>query len=242
MEPSVGTQRYARPSGECRRRSDPEIPTQQRQRHWKKADDRHLVFRVVVKAERARLRLRQGQWKRSLARGERAASRPLEQPGPRRSERPEQGKAKQVAEAGQVAPLVVCGAQRASLAEGHLDKELPPHSVYMERSWSSHGNPGGWGNSFEGETRTEQSRAAVELRYREYLRSPSGRWVRYRLHELVGKKCFCHCSLDEVCHVDEILKVMDDEQRARTRDDRPQDLGRDVPRKKSASSCPRSHG
>ena len=27
-----------------------------------------------------------------------------------------------------------------------------------------------------------------------------------------------------VCHVDEILKVMDDEQRARTRDDRPPDL------------------
>ena len=30
---------------------------------------------------------------------------------------------------------------------------------------------------------------------------------------------------DEVCHVDEILKVMDDERRARTRDDRPPDLG-----------------
>ena len=50
--------------------------------------------------------------------------------------------------------------------------------------------------------------------------------VRHRLHELVGKKCFCHCSLDEVCHVDENLKVMDDEQRARARDDRPPDLSR----------------
>ena len=88
----------------------------------------------------------------------------------------------------------------------------------------SHGNPGGWGNPFKAETRTEQSRAAVVLRCRENHRSPSGRWVRYRLHELVGKKCFCHCSLDEVCHVDEVLKVMDDEQRARTRDDRPPDL------------------
>ena len=28
-----------------------------------------------------------------------------------------------------------------------------------------------------------------------------------------------------VCHVDEILKVMDDEQKARARDDRPPDLG-----------------
>ena len=28
-----------------------------------------------------------------------------------------------------------------------------------------------------------------------------------------------------MCHVDEILKVMDDEQRARTRDDRPPDVG-----------------
>ena len=49
--------------------------------------------------------------------------------------------------------------------------------------------------------------------------------MRYRLHEQVGKKCFCHCSLDEVCRVDEILKIMDDEQGARTRDDRPPDLG-----------------
>ena len=39
----------------------------------------------------------------------------LEQPGPRKSERHEQGKAKQSGEAGEVAPLVVCGAQRASL-------------------------------------------------------------------------------------------------------------------------------
>ena len=30
---------------------------------------------------------------------------------------------------------------------------------------------------------------------------------------------------DEVCHVDEVFKVMDDEQRARKRDDRPPDLG-----------------
>ena len=30
---------------------------------------------------------------------------------------------------------------------------------------------------------------------------------------------------DEVCHVDEVLKVMDDEQRASTQDDRPSDLG-----------------
>ena len=59
----------------------------------------------------------------------------------------------------------------------------------------------------------------------------------------LGKKCFCHCSLDEVCHVDEVLKVMDDEQRARTREDRPPDLG-GMPLAevglalKIASSCP----
>ena len=88
----------------------------------------------------------------------------VEQPGPRRSERPEQGKANKVAVAGEVAPLVVCGAQRASLAEEHLGKELPHHSVYMGRSWESHGNPGGWGNSFEAENRTEQSSATVVLK------------------------------------------------------------------------------
>ena len=220
------------------------------------------LWGVVVKPERARLRLRQGQWKRSPREEEERAPRPqpafeergrsrrrtpsrsakrpggrkmgeerppegsaVEQPGARRSVRPEQGKAKQVAVAEKWLHRWCGGAQRASLAEGHLGKELPPHSVYLGMSWGSHGNPGGWRNPFKAETRTEQSRAAVVLRYREYLRSPSGRWLRYRLHELVGKKCFYHCSLDEVCHVDEILKIMDDEQRARTRDDRPPDLG-----------------
>ena len=119
---------------------------------------------------------------------------------------------------------MMCGIQRASWTEGHLGKELPSCSVHMGRSWDVHGNPDDWGNPLKAETRTEQSRAAVVLRYRKYLRSPSGRWMRYRLHELVGKKCFCHCSLDEVGHVDEILKVMDDEQRVRTRYDRPTDL------------------
>ena len=95
---------------------------------------------VVVKAERARLRLRQGKRERRKsgpspativggARSKkknppsRSAKRPggrkmgderppegsaVEQPVPRRSERPEQGKAKQAAVAGEVAPLVVC--------------------------------------------------------------------------------------------------------------------------------------
>ena len=62
-------------------------------------------------------------------------------------------------------------------------------------------------------------------KHREYIRSPSGRWLRYRLHEPVGKKCFCPCSLDEVCHVDEVLKVMDDEQKAKSQDNRLPDLG-----------------
>ena len=139
---------------------------------------------VVMKAERARLRLRQGQWKRSpreekegpFARDQRWRSAveeeepranrqrgredgrwrktdlpegsTVEQPGPRRSERTEQGKANQVTVAGEVVPLVVCGAQRVSLSEKYLGKALPPHSVYMGRSGGSHGNPGGWGNPF----------------------------------------------------------------------------------------------
>ena len=41
---------------------------------------------------------------------------------------------------------------------------------------------------------------------------------------LLGRSAFVIVHWDEVCHVDEILKVMDDEQRARTRDDRPPDL------------------
>ena len=157
---------------------------------------------VMIKAEWARRRLRQGQWKRSPRQDPEEKERPFardqrwksaveeeeepradrqkrptkrkmekerppggpaaKQPGlMRRAERPEQGKAKQVAVKGKAAPLVVCGAQRASLAEVHLGQELPPHSVYMERSWCSCGTPSGWGNPFKAETCAEQSRAAV---------------------------------------------------------------------------------
>ena len=35
---------------------------------------------------------------------------------------------------------------------------------------------------------------------------------------------FCRCSMDEMCHVDEVLMVMGEEQEARSRDDRPPDL------------------
>ena len=105
----------------------------------------------------------------------------------------------------------------------------------MGRYWCSYETPSGWGNPFKAEACAEQSRAAVVQKYREYIRSPSGRWLRYPLHELVGKKCFCHCSLDEVCHVDEVLKVMDDEQKAKSQDDRLPDLGGMCPWQKSAS-------
>ena len=129
---------------------------------------------VVVKAERARLRLRQGQWKRSRERRKsglspstsvggarsmkknpsRSAKRPggrnmgereerppegsaVEQPGPRRSERPEQGTAKQVAVAGEVAPLVVCGASRGASWQRGTWAGLPPTAS----TWGGPGAP-----------------------------------------------------------------------------------------------------
>ena len=153
---------------------------------------------------------------------ERSPSGPgTKKPSPKR-ERREQRKTKQVAEPAEQARLMVCGAERASMSD--LNKKLPPNSVYMGRSRGRHGNPGGSGNPFRAKTRSEECRAAALLKYKEYLTSPSGRWLRYRFHELVEKKCFCHCSVDEMCHVDEVLKVMGEEQEARSRDDRPPDL------------------
>ena len=209
---------------------------------------------VMFKAERDSLRLRQSLRKRSKARGgravpgpppsleersrrrrtqsrsaedpggrkierERPPSRPTtEEPSPKR-ERREQRKTKEVAEPVEQARLMVCGAERASISD--LSKKLPPNSVYMGRSRGPHGNPGGWGNPFRAKSRSEQCRAAALLRYRA---SPSGRWLRYRFHELVEKKCFCHCSMDEMCHVDEVLRVMGEEQEARSGDGRAPDL------------------
>ena len=95
-------------------------------------------------------------------------------------ERPEQRKTKQVAEPAEQARLMVCGAERASMSD--LDKKLPPNSVNMGRSRGPHGNPGGWGNPFRAKTRSEECCAAALLRYREYLTSPSGRWLRCQFH------------------------------------------------------------
>ena len=35
---------------------------------------------------------------------------------------------------------------------------------------------------------------------------------------------FCHCAMDEMCHVDVVLRVMGEEQKIRSRDDRTPDL------------------
>ena len=202
---------------------------------------------VMIKAERDSLRLRQslrirsptpsleerGRRRTTQSRSvedpggtkiekERPPMRPAtEEPSPRR-ERPEQRKTKEIAEPAEQARLMVCGAERASISD--LNKKLPPNSVCMGRSRGPHGNPGGWGNPFRAQSRSEECRAAALLRCRGYLTSPSGRWLRYQFHELIEKKCFCHCSVDEMCHVDEVVKVIGEEQEARSRDDRPPDL------------------
>ena len=96
---------------------------------------RDQSWKSAVEEEEPRADRQRGQqntkWRRSDPR------RISRQPGPRRAKRPKQGKAKQVAVKGKAAPLVVCGAQRASLAEVNLGKELAPHSIFMERSWCS---------------------------------------------------------------------------------------------------------
>ena len=94
-----------------------------------------------------------------------------EGPSPKR-ERREQRKTKEIAEPVEQARLIVCGAERTSISD--LNKKLPPNSVYMGRSRDHHGNPGGWGNPFRAQSRSEQCRAAALLRYREHLTSPSG--------------------------------------------------------------------
>ena len=207
---------YLRLRQSLRKRSPRERPEEE-----ERFQARHHRWRSAVEEEQPRAD-RQRIREEGRVRGNGPHSGPrTEEPSPKR-ERREQRKAKEIAEPVEQARLIVCGAERASISD--LTKKLPPNSVYMGRSWGPHGNPGGWGNPFRAQSRSEQCRAAALLRYREYLTSPSGRWLRYRFHELVEKKCFCHCSMDEMCHVDVVLRVMGEEQEARSRDDRAPDL------------------
>ena len=98
---------------------------------------------------------------------------------------------------------------RGCLADWAKGVALPSHCVYMGRTMGTHGRPLGWGNPFRVNKDTESEREIAVERFRDYLQGKEGRWLRYRLHELRGMTCVCHCRLNQACHVDEILKSME---------------------------------
>ena len=75
---------------------------------------------------------------------------------------------------------------RGCLADWAKGVALPSHCVYMGRTMGTHGRPLGWGNPFRVNKDTESEREIAVVKFGDYLRGKEGRWLRYRLHELMG--------------------------------------------------------
>ena len=100
---------------------------------------------------------------------------------------------------------------RASLEELLRGDAFPRDGVYMGRSRGFWGAPQGWGNPYRVSADCEQARAEAVARFSTTVRSPSGRWMRLRLHELRGRRCYCHCPPGHACHVNELVTLFDEE-------------------------------
>lgn len=87
---------------------------------------------------------------------------------------------------------------------------MPPDTVYM-------GRPGPWGNPFNWET-VSLTVTQVKLRkemaknlFREWIRLPEQSELLARARkELKGKKGACWCRLEDPCHVDVWLELIND--------------------------------
>jgi len=101
--------------------------------------------------------------------------------------------------------------ERASLRDLPKGAPLPADGVYMGRSQGAWGSQEGWGNPHKPREDTEAGRAEASLKFGVTLRGAGGRWLRLRLHELRGQRCFCHCRLGHACHVTEVLAAFNEE-------------------------------
>ena len=188
------------------------------------------LWGLVMKTERARLRLRQVQWKRSpreekegpFARDQRWRSAAKKKknlvqigkeagrtedgggPTPRginsgttRSELVRNDRARESEPCNRGRRSGSIGGVRGP--EGLIVRRVPGQRLACPAA--SHGALAGWGNPFKAGTRTEQSCAAVVLRCREYLRSPSAKvgaesiprtsWEEVLLPLFVGRSVSC---------------------------------------------------
>lgn len=98
---------------------------------------------------------------------------------------------------------------RASLHDLGAAEPLPDGALYMGRSSSDRYQPLGWGNPVRVEGTSPEARKRAVAKFRKKLWSPDGRWTRLRLFELSAARCYCHCRLDETCHVDELITAHD---------------------------------
>ena len=80
--------------------------------------------------------------------------------------------------------------------------ELPPGSLYMERSFGLHGEPEVWSNPCRSHGTDAGAHEEAVREYRERLWSPAGKWLRLGFFHLINRRCACHCAARLPCHID----------------------------------------
>ena len=83
---------------------------------------------------------------------------------------------------------------------------LPDDGLYIGRSKTVPGGQQGWGNLWKANGSLHSHQKVVE-HFGNMISSPSGKWLRWRLHEVKSKIPHCHCRPSQPCHGDAIVRA-----------------------------------
>jgi hypothetical protein len=88
---------------------------------------------------------------------------------------------------------------------------LPPNTIYVGRGSK-------WGNPFPFDHQVYLGKSWALAAYDHWLHTSlkGATLLRVHLHELHGKNLACWCGLDEPCHADVLLELVNSERKARS--------------------------
>ena len=83
---------------------------------------------------------------------------------------------------------------------------LPDDGLYIRREPFLAGNKDG--ATLGKLTAARFTHQKVVGNYGKMISSPSGRWLRWRLHEVRSKVLYCHCHPSQPCHCDVLVRAL----------------------------------
>ena len=90
------------------------------------------------------------------------------------------------------------------------DGILPDDGLCIGRSKTVPGGQQGWGNPWKANGSLHCHQKVVK-HFGNMISSPSGKWLRWRFHEVKSKVLFCHRRPSQPCHGDVIVRALAEE-------------------------------